>query len=189
MHGADSESRWRVASPKSDALVVPMVLQKICDTCGMANPATEMICMRCFSDISGKKPVERKTIRQIEGKGIVKKPPDKRFAHIGFDEGKTVREVTPLTLTMSPGTTITVHHGDTVGRDAVGRTILQQYTGVSRQHATFKYFNGKWLVRDENSTNGTYIQGRKIVPDKWYEIKDGDTISFSSTCTFTVQTL
>jgi hypothetical protein len=85
----------------------------------MANPATEMICMRCFSDISGKKPVERKTIRQIEGKGIVKKPPDRRFANIGFDEGRTIREVTPLTLSMSPGATITVHHGDTVGK--IGR--------------------------------------------------------------------
>ncbi len=179
----------RSSSPGCECPDVIMVLQKICDTCGMANPATEMICMRCFSDISGKKPVERKTIRQIEGKGIVKKPPDRRFANIGFDEGRTIREVTPLTLSMSPGATITVHHGDTVGRDAVGRTLLQQYNGVSRQHATFKYFNGKWLVRDENSTNGTYIQGKKISPDKWYEVKDGDSISFSSNCTFMVQTM
>jgi len=164
-----------------------MVLQKICDTCGMANPATEMICMRCFSDISGRKPVERKTIRHIDSKEIVRKPPGKKISGLGFEEGRTIREVTPLILSLNPDTYITVHHGDSVGRDTVGRTVLEDYNGVSRNHATFKFFNGKWLIRDENSTNGTFISGKKISPDTWYEIKNGDTVSFSSNCTFTIQ--
>jgi hypothetical protein len=166
-----------------------MVLQKICDTCGMANPATEKVCMRCFSDISDKEVIERKTIRQMESKIIIKKYPDKRFPPVRADEGKTIREITPLILTMPPGITITVHHGDTVGRDSVGGHILEKFNGVSRQHATFKYFNGKWLVRDENSTNGTFISSRKVSPDIWYELKEGDTVSFSSSCTFTIQTM
>jgi hypothetical protein len=164
-----------------------MVLQKICDTCGMANPATEKVCMRCFSDISDKEVIERKTIRQMENKVIIKRPPDKRFPPVKSDEGKTIREITPLTLSTPQGLTITVHHGDTVGRDSVGRQVLEKFTGVSRQHATFKYFNGKWLIRDENSTNGTFISSRKASPDIWYELKEGDTVSFSTSCTFTIK--
>ena len=166
-----------------------MVLQKICETCGMANPATEKVCMRCFSDISDKEVIERKTIRQMENKVIIKRPPDRRFSGIRSEEGRTIREITPLTLFMSPGITLIVHHGDTIGRDAVGGQVLEKFNGVSRKHATFKYFNGKWLIRDENSTNGTFIASNKISPDIWYELKVGDSVSFSSSCTFTIQTM
>ncbi|HWQ66854.1 MAG TPA: FHA domain-containing protein [Methanospirillum sp.] len=165
-----------------------MVLEKICDVCGMANPATEMICQRCFSDISGKKPVEKQPVRQPERPGVIKKPPVRKIEKLDLDNDRTIRELKPLILIMSPGKMITVHHGDSVGRDSVGGKILHEYSTVSRHHATFKYFNGKWLVKDENSTNGTYVGGRKVTPDMWYELKNGDTIAFSHNCKFIIET-
>ena len=164
-----------------------MTLEKICDVCGMANPATEMICQRCFSDISRKKPVESTNTHKPGSGKIQITPSVRRVEKMELDQDKTIREVAPLMLVMSPGQIITVHHGDTIGRDSIGGRILNQFSAVSRHHATFKYFNGRWLVRDENSTNGTYINGKKISPAKWYELKGKDTLSISSNCNFTVQ--
>ena len=164
-----------------------MTLEKICDVCGMANPATEMICQRCFSDISRKKPVDSRAHAHLAGKPVIKKVTISKLENLELDQDKTIREVAPLTLVMSPDQIITVHHGDTIGRDGIGGRILNQFSAVSRHHATFKYFNGRWLIRDENSTNGTYINGNKIGPDKWYELRPKDILSISSACNFTVQ--
>lgn len=164
-----------------------MVLEKICQTCGLANPATEKTCQRCFSDLSAIQPIERKTIRLPTSPESHKQPPVHKIPIIDLDGEKTIREIHPLELIQDPGKKITVRHGDTVGREMIGSQVLHEYNTVSRQHATFKFFNGKWLVKDENSTNGTYIGGKKINPDIWYEITGGDSISFSTNCTFTVQ--
>jgi len=153
----------------------------------MANPATEMICQRCFSDLSRKRPVSAKP------QGQAGTPVPKRQSHIRFmdkpvfDQDKTIREVAPLLLVMEPGQIITIHNGDTIGRDSIGGRILNQFSSVSRHHASFKYMNSRWLIKDENSTNGTYINGTKLAPDKWYEVMVNDTLSISSNCNFTVK--
>lgn len=80
----------------------------------------------------------------MEGKSIGKKPPDRRFAKIGFDEGRTIREVTPLTLSMSPKATITVHHADLVSQDAVDRHFYSNTMGfpVSMPRSNILMENG-----------------------------------------------
>jgi len=164
-----------------------MTLEKICDVCGMANPVTEMICQRCFSDISRKKPTEKVATRKPVLKlgqtpstaKILKKPE--------LDQDKTIREAAPLLLVLGPGQVITVRHGDTIGRDTTGAKILNQFNAISRKHASFKFMHGRWLIRDENSTNGTYIYGTKLEPEKWYEIRDRDVLSISSACNLTVK--
>ncbi len=49
--------------------------------------------------------------------------------------------------------------------------------GISRHHASIQYKNGKAIVRDLGSTNGTYLNGRSI---KESELQDGDKIQISS---------
>ena len=164
-----------------------MALKKICDVCGMENPTTEMICQRCFSDISRKNPTDSAVAHQPDTRPVQKRSQIRKVEKLNLDLDKTIREVAPLLLVMSPGQIVTVHHGDTIGRDSIGGRILNQFSAVSRHHATFKYFNGRWLIRDENSTNGTYINGAKIGSDKWYELKAKDILSISSNCNFTVQ--
>ncbi|MDD1728326.1 MAG: FHA domain-containing protein, partial [Methanospirillum sp.] len=143
-----------------------MTLQKICDVCGMANPATEMICQRCFSDLSRNRPVDSRAVRKTEPAVPQRRSSLRIMEKPQFDQDKTIREVAPLQLVMGPNLIITVHNGDTIGRDAIGSRILNQHSAVSRHHATFKYMNGKWLVRDEDSTNGTYINGKKLGESK-----------------------
>jgi hypothetical protein len=163
-----------------------MTLEKICDVCGMGNPVTEMICQRCFSDISRKRPTE-KTVNKPGLKPGVTSPPPRKLKKPELDQDKTIREVAPLQLVMSPGQIITIHHGDTIGRDTIGAKFLNQFSAISRRHASFKHMHARWLIRDENSTNGTYINGTKLEAEKWYEIKDKDVISLSSSCNLTVR--
>lgn len=37
-------------------------------------------------------------------------------------------------------------------------------SGVSRRHATISFKNGQWTIRDENSTNGTFVDETRLAP-------------------------
>jgi len=68
-----------------------------------------------------------------------------------------------------------VHEGkNTVGCGADAQISLRDST-VSGQHASVRYEDGKFLLTDLDSSNGTYLNDRKIVRE---EIKDNDMIRF-----------
>ena len=47
---------------------------------------------------------------------------------------------------------------------------------ISRKHWTF-YINGNtYYIVDEKSANGTYVNGYKLQPDQYYQVKRGDII-------------
>ncbi|MCR4621780.1 MAG: type VII secretion protein EssC [Clostridiales bacterium] len=46
-----------------------------------------------------------------------------------------------------------------VGRDP-GCTIVHSAPSVSKRHASLRFEQGRWQVRDENSVNGVYLNGR-----------------------------
>ena len=60
----------------------------------------------------------------------------------------------------------------TIGR-GTGSDILIDNPGVSRHHAIIKEKDGKFLIEDKGSANGTFIKGEKITTK---EIKNGDSI-------------
>jgi len=59
-------------------------------------------------------------------------------------------------------------------------TPLDQSRIVSRVHATIECRNGRFLLKDNNSHNGTWINGQKLNPYQDYLLKDGDDIRFGS---------
>jgi pSer/pThr/pTyr-binding forkhead associated (FHA) protein len=63
-----------------------------------------------------------------------------------------------------------------VGRDADAEVRLDpnEDLEVSTRHAVFFYDRGHWFVRDENSTNGTFLNQERI--ESPAEIHDGDRI-------------
>jgi hypothetical protein len=56
-------------------------------------------------------------------------------------------------------------------------TICLKYEFVSSKHAEIKAENGIWILRDTGSTNGTYVNNRRI--DR-HELVDNDFIKFGS---------
>jgi pSer/pThr/pTyr-binding forkhead associated (FHA) protein len=50
--------------------------------------------------------------------------------------------------------------------------------GVSRRHARIFLNEDIWMLEDLGSTNGTYINGRRMYPDQHYILHHGDQIQF-----------
>ena len=49
----------------------------------------------------------------------------------------------------------------TIGRDAVNVIRLED-NGVSRRHAQLSPADGKWIIEDLKSRNGTHVSGKQI---------------------------
>jgi hypothetical protein len=62
----------------------------------------------------------------------------------------------------------------TIGR-AADNTVVIEDRRVSRHHAELEQADGRWVLRDLGSTNGTAVNGRLI---KETTLQDGDRISF-----------
>jgi pSer/pThr/pTyr-binding forkhead associated (FHA) protein len=50
----------------------------------------------------------------------------------------------------------------TVGREAGNTLALPAETSLSRNHARIEQTPGGWQVVDNNSTNGTFVNGQRI---------------------------
>lgn len=68
----------------------------------------------------------------------------------------------------------------TIGKDSSNVDYVLNGYGVSRQHATIMYEDGCYYILDNNSTNGTMIEGVKIQPGEKAEIGNGCIISLGN---------
>lgn len=58
----------------------------------------------------------------------------------------------------------------------LGRETGINAGGVSRRHCMIKFFNGSYYVADLKSTNGTFLNGRKLEVHQWNILNPGDSI-------------
>lgn len=93
-------------------------------------------------------------------------PPDTNHTYL-FNNGQWVR----LTATMTIGT-------------AESCKLQLNYPTVSGLHCSIKNTDKGYAIKDENSTNGTRVNGKKITEDTI--LKDGDILQLSSQCTMIV---
>jgi hypothetical protein len=64
-----------------------------------------------------------------------------------------------------------------VGRDGTRCAAVIQSPSVSGLHATFRFEQGKLMVKDEGSSQGTKVDQRVITAGEWVELSHGDEIS------------
>lgn len=57
--------------------------------------------------------------------------------------------------------------------------IILDSSTVSRMHARLELRDGKCTLRDMNSKNGTFVNGRRLMPQEECEIKENDTVAFA----------
>lgn len=53
-------------------------------------------------------------------------------------------------------------------------------SGVSRKHATMSFRNGQWTINDENSTNGTFVNGSRIAAHVPRVLSDQTKVRFGA---------
>jgi len=148
---------------------------KVCTNCGYKNPVEEFICLNCMADISTADIVEEKHTTET------KYEENKLSTE---DEYKTLVEISGRLILKHEKFLIEVFPGDVVGRHAKGKHHLKHYPTVSRIHAKFYKEADEWYVEDLNSTNGTYVNDKRITTKT--KIEDGDIIKLSSSVVFKV---
>ncbi len=81
-----------------------------------------------------------------------------------------------------------VGNGGTIGREAGCTITLPANTpGVSRVHCKLEVRGDQLILRDQNSSYGTYIHGKRIPANTPVALKSGSSFSLGSEkCTFTV---
>lgn len=65
-----------------------------------------------------------------------------------------------------------------VGRATESDLLLTAKT-IARRQATFFFENNTWFIRDNNTTNGTWLNGVRLKHGKKYELQAGDEINFA----------
>ncbi len=67
----------------------------------------------------------------------------------------------------------------TVGRDPKCNIVIDNKL-VSRHHATIQKIKDDFYIKDEESTNGTFVNGTRIEKDKFMKINSGDKIAIGT---------
>lgn len=84
-----------------------------------------------------------------------------------------------ITLAAADGRVIRIKDGDVVGRTATGKEILEIYEEISRRHAQFILREGSWFVVDLGSSNGTFLDGKRLAPREQVPLRDGQHLELT----------
>ncbi len=74
-----------------------------------------------------------------------------------------------------------------IGSDPKCNLVLDNDATISHEHCRIVYKNGKHMAIDLDSKNHTYLNGKILPPMKEFVIASGDSISFSYSFDFTVE--
>jgi len=127
------------------------MLCKICPTCKHKNNQDELICKSCLTPIDSVDIVDCEEVKK-----------QKDYVEFVFDRY-----------------TIKLYDGDIVGREHKAQEFLKDKLTISREHLEVKKEEDKFFIVDKNSTNGVYLNGKKIESNKKIQIKSGDELSLS----------
>lgn len=68
----------------------------------------------------------------------------------------------------------------TIGRSSDCSIVIDNKL-ASRLHATIQKIRDAYFLKDEKSTNGTFLNGRRIPPEKYVKLNPGDKITVGAT--------
>jgi pSer/pThr/pTyr-binding forkhead associated (FHA) protein len=68
----------------------------------------------------------------------------------------------------------------TIGRDRDNQIFIEDKM-ASRHHALIQKLKDAFFIKDLNSTNGTFINGKKIPKDKYIRLNKNDVIKIGRT--------
>lgn len=101
-----------------------------------------------------------------------------------YSEEKTtflgVNDKNPILKNLSTGDVYEVTSNPfTIGKSQTCNLVIADKV-VSRRHAEVVQYGDKYFIKDLSSTNGTFINGNKLMADTDVELKDGQEIIFAN---------
>lgn len=155
------------------------VFEKICPLCSTSNEPNAIICRHCGAHIELRPNVP--TIRLADnsfevtqearegGSGEYVTPP-RGISLFLLNKGE------PIALRMDQEF-ILGRAGETATSPMVDFTEYDGFgMGISRCHAMIRAVGEKYVLIDLNSSNGTWLDGRRLVPNKPYDLPNGTVI-------------
>ncbi|MDE5897952.1 MAG: FHA domain-containing protein [Treponemataceae bacterium] len=67
----------------------------------------------------------------------------------------------------------------TIGREYDNDVVIDNKL-ASRRHAIIQKIRDAYFIKDENSTNGTFLNGKKIPEGKYVKLNSGDKITIGT---------
>jgi pSer/pThr/pTyr-binding forkhead associated (FHA) protein len=156
----------------------------VCPDCGVKVQQEDLICFRCGANLphpSG--PDEDLPTPTISQQFI--SPDDARRHGTGNISTIVLRIAFPTgNVEVPAGTSVLL------GRDPAESLVaaaFARFDNVSRRHATIKVDDsGHATIRDENSTNGTFVNNDRVLPGADVRLVDGDQIRLAADVTGSV---
>ena len=149
-------------------------LVKICPACKEENPISEVICRVCMTNLTSVSPTQKRAPALAEPKKV-----------LGVAGERTICSPSPAVLTLSrssDGRALPVADGSVLGRGGDSGAFFEKDRTVSRQHAKIHFHDGIWHIEDLNSTNGTWVNGKRLTPARPFPLNVGDSIALSMAC-------
>jgi hypothetical protein len=148
-----------------------------CPTCAAEVKPEDLICFTCGANLPRRKPDEDPPA-----------PATVMQEYLRQDQGSASISAAVLRLAFPTGN-VEVPAGTSLllGRDPAESLVaaaFSQFENVSRRHATVTVDDsGHATIRDERSTNGTYVNGDRVLPGTTVRLADGDTVRFGADVT------
>lgn len=142
-------------------------LFKFCK-CGEVNSPNSQICPRCTSSLEA---VAAMTKQQHDKMLEDLQPANVPGKYLQSLDNECVIQPKPM------------GEKSLIGRSAADKSVsdyLFPRTGVSRKHANFWHDGNNLFIEDIGSTNGTFIDNKKIENNKSYVLKPGNQVSFGN---------
>ena len=157
-----------------------------CPGCAATVSHDDLICFTCGTNLPRRAPAEEETT-----------PPTVMQEYLRPDGGSPPGGPTPATGPISPvvlrlsvpAGNVDVPAGTSLvlGRDpgeSLVAAAFASYENVSRRHATITVSDtGHATIRDEYSTNGTFVNGDRVLPGTDVRITDGDRVRLGADAT------
>lgn len=67
-----------------------------------------------------------------------------------------------------------------IGRDPDANAVVIDNKLASRRHAVIQKIKDAYFIKDAGSTNGTFVNGQRIPPEKWVRLGSGDKITIGT---------
>lgn len=158
----------------------------LCPNCQHQNVPGSLFCSECGSRLVSQVELNTQSIKRTPSDMLATELPPPRSVPSAVPQEEADTVISLLIIETGQVLHLAGRNEFTIGRVSEGQPILPDVDltpynafnlGVSRLHVSMKLTRTGVIVTDLGSSNGTRVNGQKIVPHVEYPINHGDTVA------------